>query len=198
MSRLLSALVAVAFLATPLLAQDAKPIELFNGKDLTGWCYRGKDKERTVGDKFDGKTESTDKRFVVRDGVLTVTPYADGQSHIQDLWTVQEFPKDFELRIEFKAAVNADSGIYVRGPQLQCRDYKVAGPWKDLKGYKPQDWNEIVVTVKGNAAKATCNGEPIPLQGGEMKLPASGPIGVEADRGTMQYRNIRVTELKGN
>jgi hypothetical protein len=186
-------LLVLTFAATPLLAQEAKTIELFNGKDLTGWCYRARDKERTVGDKFDGKTESTDKRFVVKDGVLTVTPYADGQSWIQDLWTVQEFPKDFELRIEFKAAVNADSGIYVRGPQLQCRDYKVAGPWKDLKGYKPQDWNEIVVVVKGGVGKATCNGEPIP---GEMKLPASGPIGVEADRGTMQYRNIRVTEIK--
>lgn len=192
-TRLLGLLVVSLFSAVAF-AQDAKPIELFNGKDLTGWCYRAKDKERTVGDKFDGKAESTDKRFIVKDGALTATAYQDGQSWIQDIWTQQEFSKDFELRLEFRAAVNADSGIYVRGPQLQCRDYKIAGPWKDLKGYKPQDWNEIVVIVKGQTATATCNGEPIP--GPPMKLPASGPIGLEADRGTMQYRNIRVTELK--
>ena len=56
--------------------------------------------------------------------------------------------------MEFRASVNADSGIFIRRPQLQCRDYLVAGPYKTLKQYRPQDWNEIVVTVKGGAAGA--------------------------------------------
>jgi len=30
---------------------------------------------------------------------------------------------------------------------------------KDLKKYKPQEWNEIVVVVKGTVAHCTCNGE---------------------------------------
>ena len=55
--------------------------------------------------------------------------------------------------------MNADSGLFVRGPQLQVRDYPVAGPYKELKKYKPQDWNEIVVVVKDNVAYCTCNGE---------------------------------------
>ena len=57
--------------------------------------------------------------------------------------------------------MNADSGMFLRGPQLQCRDYLVAGPYKMLKKYKPQDWNEIVVRVGNGPAVATCNGEEL-------------------------------------
>ena len=165
---------------------DAKPIELFNGKDLTGWGYK-------TGEKFDGKTESDDKRFSAKDGILIVHPAPEGKREIKQLWTTAKFPKDFELRIEFRAAVNADSGIFVRGPQLQCRDYLVAGPYKELKKYKPQDWNEIVVVVKGNVAHCTCNGEVLEAM---LKLPETGGIGLEADRGQMEYRNLRLTEIK--
>jgi hypothetical protein len=172
-----------------LHAEDFTPepgfVSLFNGKDLTGWSY-SKD------EVFDGKTESSDGRYTAKDGVLTVNPQKEGGQRLRQLWTVQEFPKDFELRIEFRAAVNADSGIFLRKPQLQCRDYLVAGPYKELKQYKPQDWNEIVVVVKDGVAHCTCNGEVLEAA---LKLPATGPIGLEADRGTMEYRRIRIKEL---
>ena len=87
--------------------------------------------------------------------------------------------------------MNADSGIFLREPQLQCRDYLVAGPYKELKNYKPQDWNEIEVVVKGDTATCTCNGEPLKF---DAKLPPTGPIGLEADRGQMEYRRIRIKE----
>jgi len=108
---------------------------------------------------------------------------------IQQLWTAREFPQDFVLKLEFRATPNADSGLYVRGPQLQVRDYLIAGPYKQLRSYKPQEWNELVVTVEGGLARATCNGE---LLEAEMKVPASGPIGLEGDRGQMEYRRIRI------
>ena len=155
---------------------------LFNGKDLTGWQYKN-------GDKFDGKTESSDARYTAKDGMIVVNP---GKG-IAQLWTTQEFPKDFELRLEFRAAVNADSGLFVRKPQLQVRDYLVAGPYKKLEKYKPQDWNEIVVVVKGTTAHCTCNGEVLEAA---LKLPETGGIGLEADRGQMEYRNIRIKEVK--
>ena len=63
---------------------------------------------------------------------------------------------------------------------------------KDLKKYKPQDWNELVVTVKGKVAHCTCNGEVLDAA---MEVPASGPIGLEGDRGQMEYRRIRIKEL---
>lgn len=188
--------IALGFAAPASRAADEKlepgTIELFNGKDLTGWGYKTKDKDKKeTFESFDGKTESSDKRYSAnaKEGILTVNP---GKGTAQ-LWTAEKFPKDFELRLEFRAAVNADSGLFIRGPQLQVRDYPVAGPYKELKKYKPQDWNEIVVVVKGQVAHCTCNGEVLEAM---FKLPATGPIGLEADRATMEYRKIRLKEIK--
>ena len=157
-------------------------IDLFNGRDLTGWGYKT--------NNFAGKTESMDGRYTARNGILTVNPREPRLMQI--LWTTREFPKDFILKLEFRAAVNADSGIFIRKPQLQCRDYLVAGPYKELKKYKPQDWNEIEVTVKDGKAHCTCNGEVLEAA---LAVPPSGPIGLEGDRGQMEYRRIRLKEL---
>ena len=160
-------------------------LSLFNGKDLTGWSY-------SATEKFDGKTESSDGRYTARDGILVVNPQKEGGQHLRQLWTTRDFPKDFVLKLEFRAGVNADSGIFIRKPQLQCRDYLVAGPYKNLKSYKPQDWNQIEVTVKDGVAHCTCNGEVLEEA---LKLPPTGPIGLEADRGQMEYRHIQLKEL---
>lgn len=175
----------IAGLCTVALHADEKDgfRSLTNGKDLTGWGYP-KDKST-----FEGKTEASDKRYTATKDGITVN---DGKG-IRQLWTTEKFPKDFELRLEFKAGVNADSGLFIRGPQLQVRDYLVAGPYKELKKYKAQDWNEIVVVVKGTTAHCTCNGEVLAEA---LKVPETGGIGLEADRGVLEYRNIRIKELK--
>ena len=182
--------VALTLAYSALRAEDAKPegetIELYNGKDLTGWGYQ-------TGETFDGKADSDDKRFSAKEGILVVNAAVPENKGIKQLWTTRKFPKDFVLKLEFRAAVNADSGLFLRKPQLQVRDYLVAGPYKTLKQYKPQDWNEIVVIVKGNVAHCTCNGEVLEEA---LKLPDTGGIGLEADRGQMEYRNLRLTESK--
>ena len=117
---------AFAFVASPIVrADDFTPepgfISLFNGKDLTGWGY-------TAEDRFDGKTEASDGRYSAQDGILTVHPHDPAKGpRLRQMWTTQLFPRDFILKLEFRAAVNADSGIFLRKPQLQCRDYLVAG-----------------------------------------------------------------------
>ena len=108
---------------------------------------------------------------------------------IQQLWTTRQFPSDFTLKLEFRATPNADSGVFLREPQLQCRDFLLAGPWKELKNYRPGDWNELVVEAKGSTARCTCNGEVLEEA---FKLPPTGPIGLEGDRGQMEYRRIRI------
>ena len=158
-------------------------VSLFNGKDLTGW-----------GDgtnNFDGKIASTDGRYSAADGILIVHPREPRLMQI--LWTTREFPKDFSLKLEFRASVNADSGLFLRKPQLQVRDYLVAGPYKELKKYEPQDWNQIEVTVKDGVAHCVCNGEVLE---DALKIPATGPIGLEADRGQMEYRHLQIKELQ--
>ncbi|HBE96174.1 MAG TPA: G-D-S-L family lipolytic protein [Verrucomicrobiales bacterium] len=160
---------------------------LFNGKDLTGWGYRQK-KTLKKTDNFDGKIDSKEHRYLAKHGRLIVTTPPEGRAFTR-LWTHQEFGGDFTLRLEFRANAGADSGVFIRKPQLQCRDYLVAGPYKELKKYKAGDWNEIVVEVKGRVAQCTCNGEVLEA---EFKLPPSGPIGLEGDRGQMEYRRIRL------
>ena len=192
-----AALVAAwgALTIAPARADDWKPepgfISLFNGKDLTGWGYR--DKDAKVLENFDGKLNASDSRYTARDGMLVVNPRDPAKGPpLRQLWSTQEFPKNFILKLDFKAAVNADSGIFLRKPQLQCRDYLVAGPYKMLKKYKAQDWNQIEVVVKDNVAHCTCNGEVLEAA---LKLPPTGPIGLEADRGEMDYRHIQIKEL---
>ncbi len=187
-------------------------VSLFNGRDLTGWGYRPTSESDiqmvkrwqsnndtnappwpivTNSVNFDGQTTSVDGRYVAKNGRLIVTTPPEGR-RVQTIWTTREFPKDFILKLEFRATPNADSGIFIRKPQLQCRDYLIAGPYKQLKEYKAQKWNEIVVIVKGGEAHCTCNGEVLEAA---MKVPSTGPIGLEGDRGQMEYRRIQVKEL---
>lgn len=184
---------------------------LFNGLDLTGWGFRPTSPEDieardrwhasdpdaaawpvvTGFTDFSGRPATQDGRFLARNGRLVVTIPAEGR-RIQQLWTTREFSRDFVLKLEFRATPNADSGIFIRGRQLQCRDYLLAGPYTELQHYRPQDWNEIVITVKGSVAHCTCNGEVLEP---EFAVPATGPIGLEGDRGQMEYRRIRIQEL---
>lgn len=190
-------------LTTSLHAEDWQPEagfkSLFNGKDLTGWCFREKTKKENpnpgaILEKHDGKTEAADAgRYIVKDGIIAVTFPNEADKLTGQLYTVEEFPKNFVLRLEFRASVNADSGVFVRKPQLQCRDYLVAGPYKDLKQYKPQEWNQIEVTVKDGVAHCTCNGEVLEAA---LPMPATGPIGLEGDRGVMEYRHIQLKVLE--
>ena len=178
------------FIAGAGFADESAPesgfVSLYNGKDLTGWGY-------SADDSFDGKTEASDGRYSARGESIVVNPEDKAKGpHLRQMWTTRAFPKNFILKLEFRASENADSGIFLRKPQLQCRDYLVAGPYKALTQYKPQDWNEIVVTVQDNVAHCTCNGEVLEAA---LKLPETGPIGLEADRGQLEYRKIRIKEL---
>ena len=181
------------FLETEADSHQLEPgfTSLFNGRDLTGWGFRAKKTFKPTA-TFDGRKASHDNRYVAINGRLVVTTPPEGR-RVQQLWTTREFPKDFILKLEFRATPNADSGVFIRKPQLQCRDYILAGPWKDLKNYKPQEWNEMVVAVKGGVAHCTCNGDVL---NEAMKVPATGPIGLEGDRGQMEYRRIRIKSLK--
>jgi hypothetical protein len=207
-------------------ADDVKTEEgyksLFNGKDLTGW--------RIGKTKLDGMTETKDKRFEVKDGVIVVN---EGKG-IKDLYTVENFPKDFNLKLEFRAAPRADSGVYIRGPQLQVRDYPTVGPYKKVK-FNSGEWNELDITVRGGQVKTTVNGQTLTakdvmeltvkdgqpaamLNGKEVKVtniqvtigayalckcngeviekamsvPGNGGIGLQAEVGKFEFRNIRI------
>jgi len=174
-------------------------VSLFNGKDLSGWQGPATKPRKklnaipaviTEANSFDGKIENHHQCFLAKHGKLIVTTSPYGR-HIQQIWTTKEFTKDFTLKLEFRAAPNAYSGVYIKGKQLPCRDFNLAGPYKHLKFYKPQEWNELIIKVTGTSAHCTCNGEVLETA---YQIPASGPIGLEGHRGQVEYRRIRITE----
>ncbi len=184
---LLLAAVAVAFVAHSR-GEDFKPEEgytlLFNGKDLTGWRYGNK-----ADAALEGKAETPDGRFKVVDAaIVALEKDAAGKGGIRDLYTVQEFDKDFHLKLEFRAGLKADSGVYIRGPQLQVRDFIRRGEQKQLTKFKNDDWNELDITVTGAEAVCLLNGEML----SKLKVPAKGPIGLQAESGKFEYRRLRL------
>lgn len=155
-------------------------VPLFNGRDLSGWGFKT--------NEFSGLTRSPEGRYLAKHGRLVVGTPPEGR-RFDAIWTSRSFSNDFVLKLEFRATPYADSGIFLRKPQLQCRDYPIAGPYTNLARYKPQQWNEIIVAVTNGVAHCTCNGEVIEPA---LQLPAYGPIGLEGDRGQMEYRRIRI------
>jgi hypothetical protein len=53
-----------------------------------------------------------------------------------------------------------------------------------------------VVIVKGEIMTATCNGEELKVDKAKVKVPPTGGIGLESDRGVMEYRHLKVTDIK--
>lgn len=177
-------------------------VPLFSGRNLNGWGFkvtppRKPNKNGIIFSSFAepqnfyGKTKSSDGRYVAINDRLVVTTPTEGR-RIQQLWTTRDFPNDFVLKFEFRATPNADSGVFLRGKQLQVRDYLLAGPYTALKRYKQGDWNKIEVRVNGNVAYCTCNGEVLEEA---FEIPDTGAIGLEGDRGQIEYRRIRISEM---
>jgi hypothetical protein len=158
----LAVLLAVAAMLIPASrAADEFKLEegytsLFNGKDLTGWTYKGAPKV-----SLEGKTETPDGRIVVKDGVILVNEKdKDGKGGIKDLYTIENYAKGFNLRLQFRAAPRADSGVYIRGPQLQVRDYPTVGPYKNVK-FNNGAWNDLDITVTNGVVLTTVNGKTV-------------------------------------
>src|SRR5947209_7835883 len=121
---------------------------LFNGRDLTGWTYNGQ--------PMDGKTQTPDGRFLVEDGIIVA---AEGKG-IKVLNTAANYDEDFQLRLEFRASLKSDSGVYVRGPQLQVRDFIRRNEHMHLKDvFKNDDWNTLEITVNASKIATTVNGK---------------------------------------
>jgi hypothetical protein len=175
-----------------------KPIQLFNGKDLTGW-------------KMD--KPSSDKPWKVVDGTL-VSP-GHGPQIISD----QKF-RDFKLHIEFNCAANSNSGVYLRGRyEVQVEDNSIQEPPSHHTGgvygfiaptpelpRKPGEWQTYDITLLGRTVTVVQNGQTIinhqeiPGLTGEAldsHEEQPGPIYLQgSEDGHVSYRNIVLTPAK--
>lgn len=172
-----------------------KPIQLFNGKDLTGWKAAGKN------------------QWEVRNGILT-SPRA-GANLISD----QTFT-DFKMRIEFRYPKGSNSGVYLRGRhEVQIEDSpKDAHPSSvlfsgiygfltpsEIASLGPDKWQTFEITLVGQMITVVANGktvisnQEIPgITGGALDSNegAPGPVYIQGDHGPIEFRKIIITPAK--
>ncbi|MEC7264597.1 MAG: DUF1080 domain-containing protein [Bacteroidota bacterium] len=172
-----------------------KPINVFNGKDLTGWHIDGEKNQ-----------------WVVKDGVLT-SPESGS-----NLVTDQKF-KDFKLHVEFRYPKGSNSGIYLRGRYevqivdsegLEPMDIYLGGVYGFLEpnenASKPAgEWQTYDITLIGRRVTVTLNGKTVicdatipGITGGaiDSKEGEPGPFMIQGDHGPIEYRSFVVTPRK--
>jgi hypothetical protein len=170
------------------------PIQLFNGKDLSGWRM----------------SASGPNVWTVQDGNL-VSP-GNGPELIAD----RKF-KDFKLHVEFNCGKNSNSGVYLRGRyevQIETESeaepsshhtggvYGFLAPSPEL-GRSPDKWQTFDITLIGRKITVLQNGETIidnqeipGLTGGALdsREEEPGPIYLQgSEKGHVAFRNIVVT-----
>ena len=182
-----------------------EPVTLFNGKDLTGW--------RLI-------NENQKNGFSAVNGVLVNNPVqVEGQEHVSygNLRTEKEF-EDFNLKLEVNIPAGSNSGVYLRGMyEIQVSDsykkeldsHNMGGVYSRIKpsinAEKPAGtWQSIDMTLCDRHATIILNGvkiidnQPIygPTGGAIISdVFSPGPIYLQGDHGTVQYRNIVITPI---
>lgn len=179
--------------------KDGKWIDLFNGKDMTGWRMAGKG------------------NFTVEDGAL--------QTHggMGMLWYEDRKFANFTLRVEWKVYNHCNnSGIFVRFPEksddpwfavnngyeIQIDDCDKKGlmfqtgsiysfhPATKLASKPAGEWNVYEITVIGQHYTIVLNGENVNEFDGKRGI--EGYIGLQNHDITsrVSFRSIKVKEIK--
>lgn len=176
-------------------------IELFNGKDLSGWQVYGTEK------------------WYVENGVLVSESGPDAEYGY--LGTDKNY-KDFELTAEFKQDRDGNSGIFFRsnfeGTKVSGWQVEVAPPGNDTGGIyesygrgwlvKPDpekdkhlkfgEWNDIKVRVQGDRVVTWLNGVEM-VDFSDPKIgEGEGQIALQIHSGgglKISWRNLKLKEL---
>ncbi len=171
-----------------------KPIHLFNGNDLKGWHAMGENQWKAESGMLRSPRSGSN---IVTDGTFT----------------------DFKLHIEFRYPKGSNSGVYLRGRyEVQIADSKGLEPLKDQLGavygfLSPTEmvakdageWQSYditlvgrMVTVVANGKTIICNQEIPGITGGALnsKEGEPGPLLIQGDHGSVDFRNIILTPVK--
>ena len=173
-----------------------EPVELFNGKDLTGWRLA---------------EPKADNGWSAKDGLL-VNEQTDHSKHYGNLRTDREF-EDFNLKLETRLARSGNSGVYIRGIyEVQVADtygrkpdphnmgavYSRITPSESVEK-PPGEWQQLEITFVKRHATVILNGVKIidnqPVRGctgGALfaDVTKPGPIMLQGDHTGIEYRNI--------
>jgi hypothetical protein len=170
------------------------PVDLFNGKDLSGWKLRG---------------TGNGNCWNVAEGAMTNTPPC------VDIMTERSFT-DFKLHTEFNIVPKSNSGVYLRGRhEVQIQDdagramdslrmggvYGFLRPATNASG-KPGDWQTFDITLVGRRVTIVLYGKTIVdnaeipgITGGALDSNegAPGPLMLQGDHGKISFRKIVIT-----
>lgn len=143
----------------------------FNGKDLTGFKLRG-------GESLDGKTEAPKKRFQVADGKIIIDGKVKGNMVID---TVEPFAGDVHIKFQYLPSEGCNNDLYLRGVKF---DIKKGG----VKNIQFGKWNELEIIVVGTDMEIKNNGQ---TQRTAKAKPEATPLGIRAEFGAIEFRNMR-------
>jgi hypothetical protein len=178
----------------PRPQRPGDPIELFNGRDMSGWL---------------GQNTGKPAGWSVKDGAMVNEDRAD------NIYSEKKF-RNFRLEVEFNVAPGSNSGIYLRGRyEIQVMDgagrpldvhsqgalYGFAVPTRNAE--RPADeWQKFEITLIGDHLTVVLNGTRIlddievpGITGGALDANESdpGPIMLQGDHGPVQYRKVTIT-----
>ncbi len=173
--------------------KDAGFVSLFNGTDFAGWRF---------GDESPPKELPTN--WKVEDGVIKVS--GGGKPHLA---SAKEFG-DFELRLQGRGLKTGyNSGLFVRSGKSvganqinlahksegaflggKVQGAKAVGPLQNPVG----EWNAWRILAVGEKLSFWCN-DTLAWEGTGF-VPAKGYIGLQAEGAAMEFRNIRLREIK--
>lgn len=186
-------------LERPRVPKWGAPVNLFNGKDLSGWHLTD---------------PGTENPWRVEGGTL-LSP-GNGADLVSD----RTFG-DFKLHVEFRCTPGSNSGVYLRGRyEVQVEDEPAPDvPERRLGGVygylapstpavrKPRTWRAYDITLVGRRVTVVLDGvklidkQEIPgITGGALDSREAdpGPIYLQgSEPGRVDYRNIRVTPAAG-
>ena len=174
-----------------------EPVELINGRDISGWRTRWPEKP---------------SGWVIRDGILTNAEVGN------DLVTERRFG-DFKLLAEFRYPPRSNSGIYLRGRyEVQIEDtrgdeidnhksgavYGFLTP--SVNAARPAgEWQTLEITLIGRQVTVRLNGERIidrqsipGITGGALDSHEAepGPILLQGDHGPIEFRRLSITPAR--
>ena len=193
---LVAAVVATAVTVRAAELSDAEKqagfVSMFNGQDFTGWRFTGDVPPENV------------PNWKVADGLIQLS--GGGSPHLP---TAQEYG-DFEMRFEWRATKPGyNSGFFIRsGKNLGSNQLNLAkgsegafigGKIEGAKAVpelqKPAgEWNEWRVVVQGEKVVFEVNGKAA-WEGMGLKQ-EKGYIGLQAEGAPLEFRNLRIREIK--
>lgn len=172
-------------------------IQLFNGRDLTGWKT----------------SQAGPPDWTVQNGAI-VTP-----GHGPELVSDRKF-QDFKLHVEFNCDKDSNSGVYVRGRyEVQVETDSVEEPPSHHTGgvygflapspeqpRSPDTWQTFDITLIGRYVTVVLNGKTVidnkeipGITGGAVDSQEAmpGPIYLQgSEKGHVKYRSIVITPAK--